>query len=60
MRMRLGERVLAANKWLPRLYTCKTMVDLSEHDDTSLKTNGESARNLAVPKLQQYGNIYQQ
>jgi len=26
----------------------------------SLKTNGDSAKDLAVPKLQQYGNIYQQ
>jgi hypothetical protein len=30
------------------------------YDDISLKTNGESTRNLVVPKLHKYGNIYQQ
>jgi hypothetical protein len=28
------------------------------YDDTSLKTNGDSKRNLDVPKLQKYENIY--
>jgi hypothetical protein len=30
------------------------------YEDLSLKTKEESARNLSVLKLQQYGNIYQQ
>jgi hypothetical protein len=37
-----------------------TSQNKTTYDDISPKTSGESIRNIAVPKLQKYGNIYNQ